>query len=76
MNSPMCDGGDQVGDRKIIASQGPLPQTTDDFWQMILEQNVTMVVSTCKTVELGRKKCNQFWPEDKANPRTYNVSAA
>ena len=21
-----------------------------------------MIISTCKTVEQGRKKCNQFWP--------------
>lgn len=49
-------------DTKIIASQGPLPETTNDFWQMIIENNVTLVVSTCKIQENGRAKCNQFWP--------------
>lgn len=61
INSPMSSGSG-TGDGKIIASQGPLPQTTGHFWQMLIEQNVDMIISTCKTVEQGRKKCNQFWP--------------
>jgi protein tyrosine phosphatase len=59
INSPFSGA---VGDRKIIASQGPLPQTTDHFWQMIIENNVTLIVSTCKLVEDKREKCNRFWP--------------
>ena len=59
VNSPFENAdGSNYGDKKIIASQGPLPQTTDHFWQMILENNVTMIVSTCKTSENGRTKCN------------------
>ena len=54
-----------TGDTKIIASQGPLPETTDHFWQMIIENNVTMIVSTCKLQENGRTKCNRFWPGSK-----------
>ena len=58
------DESDQkYGNKKIIASQGPLPATTDHFWQMIIEQNVTMIISTCKTKEAGRAKCNRFWPD-------------
>lgn len=51
------------GDKKIIASQGPLPQTVDHFWQMIIENNVTMIVSTCKPIESGRPKCHLFYPK-------------
>jgi len=51
INSPFA------GDRKIIASQGPLPNTLDHFWQMIIENNVTMVVSTCRLQENRRPKC-------------------
>ena len=50
VNSPMCAGASK-GDGKIIASQGPLPQTTGHFWQMLIEQDVEMIVSTCKTME-------------------------
>ena len=52
-NSPFekagAEGTAYNGDAKIICSQGPLPTTTDHFWQMIIENNVTMIVSTCKT---------------------------
>ena len=44
-------------DKKIIASQGPLENTVDHFWQMIVENNVTLIVSTCKLQENGRAKC-------------------
>jgi protein tyrosine phosphatase len=30
---------------------------------MILEQNVTLIVSVCKLEENGRAKCHRFWPE-------------
>lgn len=42
---------------------------------MIVEQNVSMVVSTCKTVEMGLDKCNQFWPNDTVMPMIFKVSA-
>lgn len=63
MNSPFPQP-DGKGDKKIIASQGPLPHTTHDFWKMIVEQNVTMIVSTCKPRENGRDKCNIFYPSE------------
>jgi len=30
---------------------------------MIIEQNVTMVVSVCRLSEGGRSKCHKYWPE-------------
>lgn len=74
INSPFIveNQGEITGDTKIIASQGPLPETTDHFWQMIVENNVTMIVSTCKLEEQGRAKCNQFWP--KKTEAQFNVS--
>lgn len=64
VNSPFPDHSTPgiEGDRKIIASQGPLPETTEHFWQMIVENNVTLIVSTCRLQESGRAKCNKFWP--------------
>ena len=41
---------------------------------MLVEQNVTMIISTCKTVELGRQKCNRFWPKTTAQAEIFNVS--
>ena len=61
INANFVDSPLKTGDKKIIASQGPLPDTTEDFWRMISEQNVTLIVTTCKVYENGRMKCNKFW---------------
>ena len=66
------DGGDYVNanfvdgyrqPRAFISSQGPLPKTFPDFWQMVWEQRVVVIVMTTKTVERHRTKCGQYWPE-------------
>ncbi|RDD47414.1 FERM and PDZ domain-containing protein 2 [Trichoplax sp. H2] len=54
--------------RKYIASQGPLSDTVEDFWQMIWEQAVVAIGMTTKTAENGRQKCYRYWPESASNP--------
>ncbi|XP_070696036.1 tyrosine-protein phosphatase non-receptor type 22 [Pempheris klunzingeri] len=51
------------GSRAYIATQGPLPHTVLDFFRMLWEYNIQVVVMACREFEMGRKKCERYWPQ-------------
>ncbi|XP_056000720.1 uncharacterized protein LOC125654825 isoform X5 [Ostrea edulis] len=56
-----------------IASQGPLPTTVDDFWRMVWEQRVRVILMACKEVEVGKKKCARYWPNSQDEDIQYGT---
>ncbi|KAA0714335.1 Tyrosine-protein phosphatase non-receptor type 18 [Triplophysa tibetana] len=49
------------GCRTYIATQGPLNNTVVDFWRMIWQHNVKVIIMACREFEMGRKKCEAYW---------------
>ncbi|KAM9474760.1 tyrosine-protein phosphatase non-receptor type 18 isoform 1-T2 [Clarias gariepinus] len=49
--------------RKYIATQGPLSNTVVDFWRMIWEYDIKVIIMACKEIELGKKKCEVYWSD-------------
>ncbi|XP_042140236.1 tyrosine-protein phosphatase non-receptor type 20 isoform X2 [Peromyscus maniculatus bairdii] len=45
-----------------IATQGPLPETIEDFWQMVMENNCNVIAMITREIEGGVIKCHSYWP--------------
>ncbi|TKS76658.1 Tyrosine-protein phosphatase non-receptor type 12 [Collichthys lucidus] len=56
------------GSRAYIATQGPLPHTVLDFLRMLWEYNIKVVVMACREFEMGKKKCERYWPLKQEQP--------
>ncbi|XP_058698163.1 receptor-type tyrosine-protein phosphatase F isoform X4 [Poecile atricapillus] len=59
--------------KAYIATQGPLAETTEDFWRMLWEHDSTIVVMLTKLREMGREKCHQYWPAERSARYQYFV---
>ncbi|XP_074784306.1 receptor-type tyrosine-protein phosphatase S isoform X10 [Athene noctua] len=71
INASFIDGYRQQ--KAYIATQGPLAETTEDFWRMLWENNSTIVVMLTKLREMGREKCHQYWPAERSARYQYFV---
>lgn len=63
-------------DKMYIATQGPRPNTVDDFWRMIWQQNVNLIIMTTSLMEGGKKKCERYWPEKLNSVQTFHKISA
>lgn len=53
----------EPSNKTYIATQGCLPSTIPDFWQMVWQENCRVIVMTTKETERGKNKCARYWPE-------------
>eukprot|EP00105_Crassostrea_gigas_P011525 XP_011427228.1 PREDICTED: receptor-type tyrosine-protein phosphatase mu [Crassostrea gigas] len=51
------------GETAYIASQGPRANTVVDFWQMVWQENVSVIAMVTNLMEGATVKCERYWPE-------------
>ncbi|KAL0945538.1 hypothetical protein HGRIS_014700 [Hohenbuehelia grisea] len=59
---PLCTS------RRYIATQGPLPATFTDFWTLVWEQNVHVIVMLTRQIEGAMVKCGAYWVDERFGP--------
>jgi len=55
------------GKKTFIAAQAPLENTMNDFWKMIWEQDVRIIIMAANMNERGRKQASKYWPNINEN---------
>ncbi|KAJ9387803.1 hypothetical protein DTO063F5_3029 [Paecilomyces variotii] len=47
--------------KSYIATQAPVPDTFNDFWRVVWEQDVRVIVALTAEIERGHVKCHPYW---------------
>eukprot|EP00042_Codosiga_hollandica_P057157 m.840590 g.840590 ORF g.840590 m.840590 type:complete len:1577 (-) comp59514_c0_seq6:55-4785(-) len=67
---PLCTGAPS-----FICSQGPTANTLGDFWKLVVQNSCRLIVMVTNCIELGRLKCDQYWPQSPGNVMAFEGSA-
>ncbi|KAJ4471394.1 hypothetical protein C8J55DRAFT_563698 [Lentinula edodes] len=54
--------------RRYIATQGPLEATFVDFWTLVYQQNVHVIIMLTREIEGSMVKCGPYWKDEVFGP--------
>ncbi|XP_022082477.1 uncharacterized protein LOC110974871 isoform X2 [Acanthaster planci] len=64
------------GKNVYVAAQGPLPHTVNDFWRLLWETGVEVVIMACNEYESGKHKCEKYWADENETKQFGNVTVS
>uniref|UniRef100_A0A8C4SKB5 Receptor-type tyrosine-protein phosphatase C n=1 Tax=Erpetoichthys calabaricus TaxID=27687 RepID=A0A8C4SKB5_ERPCA len=62
INASFIDG--YWSKRSLIATQGPLPETTEDFWLMVFQRKTKIIVMLSEFKEGEKEFCSKYWNDE------------
>lgn len=69
IKAPHCD-------QTYVATQGPLPTTFNDFWNVVWNKEIKVIVMLTREEEGGRLKCHRYWPDEKNLTMNYGPAVS
>lgn len=76
VNASLIKASSSESVSEFIATQGPLQRTTEDFWEMVVQQHCPVIVMLTRLVDNYKTvKCGDYFPAEDNKPRKFgNVS--
>ncbi|XP_038219096.1 tyrosine-protein phosphatase 69D isoform X3 [Zerene cesonia] len=59
--------------KKFICAQGPTDTTVNDFWRMIWEHGLELIVMLTNLEEYSKVKCSKYWPDEVRGTRAFGA---
>lgn len=57
----------------LVATQAPLPGTAADFWLMVHEQKVSVIVMLVSEAEMEKQKMARYFPTERGQPMVHGA---
>ena len=54
--------GEKLENNKFIAAQGPMDNTTENFWRMCLQERVGLIVTLVHSIGGSQGDCAEYFP--------------